>query len=30
MYVCDWECVMLKAGVSEPFAISYQYIGTVL
>ena len=27
VYVCDWECVMLKTGVSEPSAISYQYIG---
>lgn len=27
VYVCDWECIMLKAGVSEASAISYQYIG---
>lgn len=27
MYVSDWECIMLKAGVKEPSAITYQYIG---
>lgn len=27
VYVCDWECILLKAEVSEPSAISYQYIG---
>ena len=27
VYVCDWECILLKAGVSKPSAISYQYIG---
>ena len=26
-YVSDWECILLKAGVSDPSAISYQYIG---
>ena len=27
VYVCDWECVLLKAGVSEISVICYQYIG---
>ena len=26
VYVYNWECIMLKAGVSEPSAICYQYI----
>lgn len=27
IYVCDWECIMLKAGIHRPSVISYQYIG---
>ena len=26
-YVSNWECIMLKAGVSDPSVISYQYMG---